>query len=1548
MTERAQIDALCQAAGVALSYADSEGRTHSASEAGKRRVLDALGIRIDTAAAIDESLAHFDAQTKRAQARWYVIDADRPTSIRCGAEDTSLEWSLRTEAGELYEGRERGQISLPSLQAGYHQLTGTVGEHALDATILAAPTHCYLPPELSDGARGWGITAQVYSLRGANDVGIGTYADVAKLAAAIGERGGAFLGLSPVHALFGADPSKYSPYSPSSRLFLQVGLIAPHAVPGFEPDDMPHCLLEIADHLIDYHKVLPRQRAALEAIWMRTRATAVRAIEEFRRDGGARLEEHATFEALSDHFLAQGKQWSGEWPVAFHDPSSDAVADFLRDHPDEIAFHVWLQWIADTQLAEAAAIAREKGMSVGLYRDLAVGADRGGSEFWSAPDAFLDGLSVGAPPDPLGPQGQDWGLPPLNPLTLADTGFAAFRALVAANMRHAGAIRIDHAFQLQRLFVIPLGGPATDGVYLHYPLDALLAVLKIESHRARCLVIGEDLGTAPQGFSDAIMDAGMLSYRLLPFERGDGGVFKEPMAYPSRALAAVSTHDLPTFGGWWRGLDIDVRECLGVFDGSRSANERSGRASDRQRLADALNAEGLEATPRLQSAPDVAALRYLARTPCVLAATQLEDVLREQQQANLPGPDCGHPNWRRRSSIAVEDIARHPGLDRVAAAFAAEGRSADFKMLSMPRATYRLQLHAKFTFDGAAAVVPYLAALGITHVYVSPIQMSAPGSTHGYDVVDPTRLDPELGGEDAFRRFSDALRAHELRLLVDIVPNHLGVGGKSNPWWLDVLEWGRRSQHARFFDIDWERPGASGKLIVPFLGAPFEELLSQGHIGLGFEASQARFAVWYADHCHPVSALDYGPLLARAKDVTGEAARELRNLESDFCALPFNENDSEVLRARVETLRRRLMRACEVHPSLRPALERVGSTLTADECRDLCDRQAWRLVAWTEANERINYRRFFDITSLAGMRIEDEVVFDASHRVIFDLVDQGRIHGLRCDHVDGLADPAGYLRRLQARVGPGFPIYVEKILEPGEHLPAWPISGTTGYEVLHTLDAIFFAPEALPKLDEIARDIVPGARSNDDALFDIKAALATGTFASEFGALAADIEALVAPNVRAHLRPALQALLAAFPLYRTYGDAYGFSAADRHALAQAADRASAHLDPERRDAVASILDALEAPGAQRALRRFQQLTGPLMAKSFEDTLFYRDVRFIAANEVGCGPDHPGVDASEFHRANLERLRDWPGALVATATHDTKRGEDARGRLVAASHDPQAWADAWRSFQKAGDFRKVDGADAYFIYQAMLAACPIAPDEHERLAFVERTQAFVEKYLREGKLRSNWVTPDTDYELVAKDFVARCASPDGPIFSTLGAYIRRTAEDGARLGVARTVLKCTIPGVPDIYQGTELADLAYVDPDNRRPVDYAVRRKLLDQSIDANDVRVWLSGEAKFFALTRLLRDRRDHPATYRGGYAPIHTEDTGAVVGFVRGDSGGDLCVVARRSFGRAAEHSTTKITLPEGQWRNLLDGRTLNVREAVDAETILGLWPAAALRRIA
>lgn len=1539
-----RIDALCRGVGIALDYRDAEGVRHVASEAGKRNTLEALGFAVATEVQIAGSLARIEAMERRPLPPLVIVEADRPS--RLAPRSPAREWALRLESGATLADRmadEASVILLPALPAGYHRLAVQTRDGVAETTIVAAPRECFLPPTLASGGRAWGATAQVYSLRGSNDSGIGTYADVADLAGVLGDRGASFLGLSPVHALFGADVTKYSPYSPSSRLFLQTGLIAPQLASGFDPARDGGCEPETGT-LIDYRAVLPRQRAMLESLWRRTRDAALKDVASFRREGGRRLEEYATFEALSDHFKAEGRHWLGEWPEPFRDVHSSEVAAFRDEHGERVAFHVWLQWLADRQLAHAASVAREKGMAIGLYRDLAVGADRGGAECWSNPDLFVN-LSVGAPPDPLGPQGQDWGLPPINPLALAETGLAAFRELVVANMRYAGALRIDHAFQLQRLFVLPVGGKAADGVYLSYPLEALIAVLKIESHRARCLVIGEDLGTAPANFSETIMDAGILSYRLLTFERDAAGRFKPPGAYPARSLAAFSTHDLPTFAGWWRALEFDVRECLGVFDSSRAASERAGREHERKELLSALLGEGLDVAADTDQPPDVAALRYLARTPSALVAVQLEDILRERQQANLPGPDCGHPNWRRRSSATIAEVATHAGLDRVAAAFRDERRGAlnNAKRGGRPTGTYRLQLHAGFTFDDAAVAAPYLARLGVSHVYVSPIQMARPGSTHGYDVVDPRRLNPELGGDEGFARFCDALNTHGLRLVVDIVPNHQGVGGKHNPSWLELLEWGRLSPQAQTFDVDWEKPGAGGKLVVPFLGEPFEDLLTKHYVGLGFEADVGRFAVWYSDHCHPVSPLDYAALLERAQVHDERSAGMLQTLVADFRDLRlWDAAEPAMLLARGAQLKRQLADACAANYALRVAIERITADFPSSDLRSLCERQAWRMAYWADANRLINYRRFFDITSLAGVRVEDRSVFEATHRLIFDLVEQGRIHALRIDHVDGLADPAQYLVRLQERVGPDFYIVVEKILEPGEALRPWPVAGTTGYDALTVLDALFFANEALPVLDAVNRDAEARKPRRALDLYAIRSELLKHTFVSEFDALLRDVEGALDGPASADIASALHALLAGFPVYRSYATGHGFSEEDRAALEEARGVALEKTEAALEPAIEEVLTAIGTSG--RALRRFQQLTGPLMAKSFEDTLFYRDAAFIAANEVGSFPAQPAISAAAFHRANIERLRDWPDSMIATSTHDTKRGEDARGRLLAASHLPDAWRLAWERFRASEGADGLAPDDLYFLFQSLIASCPVDPTESERAAFAERATAFVEKFLREAKVRSSWTDPDTGYEARVRAFVERCASPRGILFREIVLFVRAIALAAGRFAVARTVLKCTIPGVPDTYQGTELIDLSFVDPDNRRPVDYGQRAAILDEGPDFGNDRMLLSGEAKLFALAALLRDRREHPAAYRGAYAPIETSDDRLAIAFTRGEGADAVFVAARRAL--AAADSDWHVALPKGRWRNLFDGRTIHGDRMVSGAELFDPWPAAVLRR--
>lgn len=676
-------------AGIAAGFTDVHGNHVAAKEESRRAILADFGLTTETDDAVAESLARVEAMRNALVPALLPVLSDTSLTVTLRSPVRGVaRWRLACEDGSTAEGAaEAGQaLALPALPAGYHRLHVQADGREADATLIAGPARCWVPESFARGERLWGMAAQIYGLRSRRNLGIGDFSDVADAAEGAGRLGAAFLGLSPVHALFGTDRSKISPYSPSSRLFLETLHVDLTAIEGFagstaarllEGGDIRARLDELRSAaLVDHAAVWAIKRPLLDALWAERGGHEDGAFAAFRSEGGDALEAHAAFEALSERFWREGLWWVGEWPEEYRRCGTEAVRRVHREEQERISFHAWLQFQADRQLAAASDAARASGMPVGLYRDLAVGADRGGSEVWSAPDRFGPTLSIGAPPDLLGPLGQNWGLPPFDPLALERQGLAAFRALVVANMRQAGAIRIDHAFQLQRLFLIPQGCSAAEGAYVEYPFEAMLAVLRLESHRARCLVIGEDLGTGPEGFSEAIMQSGIMSYRVLQFERDRATGYKRPGDYPRDALAVISTHDLPTFVGWWRGLDTGLRRSLDLYDDAQAAEEKQERVIERRQLAEALHAEGL--LPSAQP-PDTAPLepvvRYLGRSASLLTALQYEDVLGESDQANMPGVTDGHPNWRRRLSQDLDAINAADGpLAQLAAALALEGR----------------------------------------------------------------------------------------------------------------------------------------------------------------------------------------------------------------------------------------------------------------------------------------------------------------------------------------------------------------------------------------------------------------------------------------------------------------------------------------------------------------------------------------------------------------------------------------------------------------------------------------------------------------------------------------------------------------------------------------------------------------------------------------------------------------------------------------------------------------------------------------------------------
>ncbi|MFO1075709.1 MAG: malto-oligosyltrehalose synthase [Geminicoccaceae bacterium] len=805
-----------------------------------------------------------------------------------------------------------------------------------------------------------------------------------------------------------------------------------------------------------------------------------------------------------------------------------------------------------------------------------------------------------------------------------------------------------------------------------------------------------------------------------------------------------------------------------------------------------------------------------------------------------------------------------------------------------PRSTYRLQLREGVGFADAALLVPHLRRLGIGDLYLSPPFQAARGSTHGYDVVDPNRLDASLGGMPAFERLAAALRTHGMGLLLDIVPNHMGIGA-DNPWWWDVLKLGRDSRYARFFDIDFARD-PDGKLVLPVLGAPLAEVLEQGQLALQDDPATGEPVLCYGEEAFPFT-------------LSG--------------ALPRETPDARTLARLVEA-------------------------------------QPYRLVHWQEGTERRNYRRFFNIDQLAGLRVEEEEVFEESHRLILDLVARDLIQGLRIDHVDGLTEPRAYLDRLQRRIAEVRPdaapfyVVVEKILIGAERLPEdWPVSGTTGYEFMNEVLGLLVAPAGLRRLERKADELADADTSYPELLTSAKAEVLEGLFAGELDTLTGRAAELLQVKPAA-ARAALTELLLAFDVYRTYAGTDGWSEADAALLARTVKRAQAQAALRHRPVIAQLAAVLRAPPDENAhslLLGFQQLSGPLMAKSAEDTAFYRYPRLLALNEVGGEPDAEGLAVADWHRRMAARQASWPDTLLATATHDTKRGEDARARLAVLSELPERWAGAVRRWQRLNAGLQQDGAeihpvDELTIYQTLVG---IWPAEVDLAALQPRLAGWLTKHLREGKERSDWHAPDQAYEEAAQAFLAALldAERSGSFLADLERFVGALAPAGAVNGLSQLLLKLTAPGVPDVYQGTELWDLSLVDPDNRRPVDFAARAALLDAgTAPAELAGDWRDGRIKAALLARVLAVRNQAPELFaQGGYQPLALEGGQAehALAFARvADARLAITLVPRRVAGLLADGlvpppaawGDTALLLPEAwqglAWHDALTGRDL------------------------
>jgi (1->4)-alpha-D-glucan 1-alpha-D-glucosylmutase len=936
---------------------------------------------------------------------------------------------------------------------------------------------------------------------------------------------------------------------------------------------------------------------------------------------------------------------------------------------------------------------------------------------------------------------------------------------------------------------------------------------------------------------------------------------------------------------------------------------------------------------------------------------------------------------------------------------------------AIPLSTYRLQLNPRFTLKSALEVVPYLDALGITHVYTSSFLKARPGSEHGYDITDHNALNPEIGDWDDFVRFSDALRATGMGLILDFVPNHMGIGKADNAWWLDVLEWGRGSIYSEYFDIDWmpAQPWLKGRVLLPILGDHYGTVLTGGELVLRFASAEGTLSVWYHDHRLPLRPRSYALVIRRAlAGARGEVAPFFERLAHDLDRVDRTTR-REAARHQLGAIQAEVAARCagdgEAVRFMADATAAFNGTAGDPESfralHALLERQHYRLAFWRVGADEINYRRFFNINELAGIRMENRALFDAAHRLLGRMIREGRLQGIRLDHIDGLFDPRGYCRKLQnfARANaPGerqpFYVVVEKILAHHEMLRSgWEIAGTTGYEFTNLVNGLFVDAGNEGACDLIYHDFVGDPESFRDILLAAKDTVIETLLAGELNVLANAIERIAEREwstrdyTLKRLRDALKAVVSYFPVYRTYVSDRGATAEDRRDIDWAVGQARRAWRGADREVLDFVHDALTGDLARhggsfrrrevvRFAMRFQQYTGPIMAKAMEDTAFYRYSRLLSLNEVGGDPRQFGVSVAAFHHANQQRARYWPHSMLATATHDTKRGEDARLRIDALSEIPAEWHQRVRRWSELSRSlrREIDGApapspgDEYMVYQTLLGAWPAewlgrTPDRDALAAFLARIEQYVIKAVREAKLVSSWENPDEAYEAACVAFVRGVLNPAHPALAELAAFAERVAFVGMLSALTQTALRLTAPGVPDTYQGGELWDLSLVDPDNRAAVDFAARSRLLRELDRGPSVELaraalasWPDGRIKMLVLHALLRLRRRCADVHLlGSYETLATSGAHAdrLVAFARRHGGTGIVVVAGRLFGtllgeaRAYEGSawgdTTVAGGPDlaGVWQDALTGASVDLGDGdrgVPAAAVLSVLPVAVL----
>lgn len=1680
---------------------DQQGQKQAVTEETLLSVLNDIGVPIGKASEAEKLLEQHESDSANAVlpkvfcSRNDVGDCVFPLNLTKVQLPKTWQWKLTLEDGQTHQG-EIQTAGLPSslrqdndirywqpqvkMPLGYHTLTLNDGQQSIECFVIQAPSKAFQPPALTEQRRLWGFALGLEQVNSYQNWGIGDFGDLADMVEGLVSCGASVLNVQPMHALFPHKPMYGDPLQPSSRYFWNILYLNVERIDEYHWSDNARRVTHSPEfqhkrHLVreseevDLQAVMSLKLQVLEALYQDFRKHHLanhthRAHEfwNFKHQQGQDLRDYAIFQALHESYHLKTQLHTGwvHWQEAFQSPHTPEVADFIDKHEVRIEFYEYLQWQASAQWDMVGRTAFELQLEWGVCQDLPMGVNPGGAETWLNQEAFALDYEVHIPTsNPLYAL-KDHGVPFL-PKYFEGEGLKAWAQMLRTNMRYVGTLRVVPMEALNEVIWQHREHP-TQHVAVRYPHEALLSVLILESVRNQCLVIGGSLAGVGQETRDEYHRLGILTEReFLQDKPSDAGF---PAVDQVDPFSVVCTHqaDGPTIEDYWNGYDIiasleklpELQEQLTIQ-----------RVQDRVQLLIALRRAGLlpehtgidpSNVPRWNTDLNQALHLYLARTHSALVLVQLADLF--NFTTSIPLEQRGGSNRRQRMELPLQRLLQHlifkdlvggmaqerPGFGTMRSETVARSSEPETQVV-IPRSTYRFQLHKQFNFQHVRQMIPYLKELGISHCYMSPFLKARPGSMHGYDIVDHSTINPEVGSWDDFNKLVDELHHNSMGQIMDIVPNHMGVMGQDNQWWLDVLENGRLSLHAKYFDIDWEpaKSKLKNKVLIPALGNFYGKVLTAGQLQLKFDPWKGSFAVFYYEHMFPVNPAEYATLLQHRLDILqirllpdNPFMNEFHSLLASFRRLAeadpdIPEQKQEYAREK-EWLKSRLAALCAKCTDIRLHIDtnlndfngRQDDAESFEPLHNLLENQHYRLSHWRVAADEINYRRFFDINDLAALRMEDLEVFEVTHRLILELMRDGRVDGLRIDHPDGMANPLEYYERLQTYLGGKLhhdeegnvihplPAYIlgEKILASHERLPThWPISGTTGYDFASAVNGILVDRRHEEQINRVYQEFSGLRDSYEEVLLEAKELIMRTSLSSELNFLATHLNRLSEYNWQTRdftlndLREGLKSILTYFSVYRTYVTDISISDNDTMYVDWAVKRAiknSLEGNPEVLQFIQDVLllrgDFIEEPHwretALMIATRFQQVSSVVMAKSFEDTAFYRYHRLISLNEVGSDPEDFGVSLGHFHKMMQDKAAEWPHAMLSTSTHDTKRSEDVRCRINVLSEIPELFEkqlQVWSRLSRA-KIREVegepvpDGNTEYFLYQILLGTWPTELNSEQQLeVFSQRINAYMLKAMREGKEHTSWTHNQQDYEKGLHDFIQSLLTglERNAFIKKFLPFQQMVAKLGAYNSLIQTFIKLSMPGVPDIYQGNECYDFSLVDPDNRRPVDFTMRRELLDQMRQRKGdqphmpatffqelLENVLENRVKFYVVWAMMQIRKDHEDLFKhGGYTPLLCEGNQQrhLIAYSRSYDGTTLMFVGARFFyqlTQGAEHppvgqvfGNTEVEIPNElkshEFHNLLTGKTIQAGSwgsSLLASEVLADFPLAVLKAVA